>query len=104
VLESLRRGADLIVIATPPLTEPDGQALASVADAVVIVAPIGLATFSQLDAALAEAGRVHAHVLGVVAVHPASGQPPARSQPRRTGKNVVAGNERPPASATWVPT
>jgi Mrp family chromosome partitioning ATPase len=104
VLEALRRASDLIVIATPPLTEPDGQALANVADAVVVVAPIGTATFGQLDAALAEAGRVHAQVLGVVATHPASGPSAARNRPSRHEPESVAGDEQESTTATWVPT
>ncbi|MFL6238686.1 MAG: hypothetical protein ACJ735_04220 [Actinomycetes bacterium] len=98
-LDSLRRGADLVVIAAPPLTDPDGQALASIANAVVVVATIGLATFGQLDAALTEAGRVHANVLGVVAFHQPAGKLPARSEPR-----TVATTDKPPAPATSVPT
>ena len=103
VLEALRRASDLLVIATPPLTEPDGQALASVADAVIIVVPIGVATFDDLEAAVSEADRVHAKVLGVVAVHPARAQSRTQTPPPATAPDVLAGDERPQAPATWVP-
>jgi Mrp family chromosome partitioning ATPase/capsular polysaccharide biosynthesis protein len=104
VFESLRRASDLIVVAIPPLTDPDGQALANLADAVVVVVPIGKATFGQLNAALAETSRVHAHILGLVAAHPASGPPAARNQSPRKADTTSAGDEQPQAPATWVPT
>src|SRR4051794_9671695 len=105
VLETLRRAADLVVVAAPSLTEPDGQALANVANATVVVVSIGTATFGQLDTAVTESTRVHAHVLGVVAAHPASGSLPARNRPQRvTPAPAAAGSEQPPEPATWVAT
>jgi len=91
-----------VIVAAPPLTDPDGQALASVADAVVIVVPIGSATFDNLGAAVTEAGRVHSRVLGVVATHPASGSAAASPPPVKPAE-AAGGDERSPAAAGWVP-
>jgi Mrp family chromosome partitioning ATPase len=103
VVEALRRAAEVVVLAVPPLTEPDGQALANVADAVVLVAPVGDATFKQLEESLVEAARVHARVLGVAAVHPANGPPTTRGQAGPGQPEVVADVQQPAAPATWVP-
>jgi succinoglycan biosynthesis transport protein ExoP len=103
VFEALRRAAELVVVAIPPLTEPDGQALANVADGVVLVTAIGDATFTQLDESLVEAARVHARVLGVVAVYPTNGRGSARGQAGRGQPKVVADEQQPAAPATWVP-
>jgi Mrp family chromosome partitioning ATPase/capsular polysaccharide biosynthesis protein len=70
IVDRLRRGCDLLIIAAPPLSNPDGQALASLADAVIVVIPLGTGTLDQLDEAAAEARRVHAPILGVVAAYP----------------------------------
>jgi Mrp family chromosome partitioning ATPase len=103
VLEALRRAADLVVIGAPPLTDPDGQALANVADAVIIAVPVGIATFDQLETAVVEASRVHAHVLGVVATHPARARSSAKPPSPAAAPDVVAGDEQPTAPASWVP-
>jgi Mrp family chromosome partitioning ATPase/capsular polysaccharide biosynthesis protein len=103
VLDALRQASDLVVVAAPPLTEPDGQALASVADGVIVVVPIGTATFDQVDAAVTEARRVHARVLGVVATHPASGSAPLSTPPPNAQSNIVDGDERRPTPAGWAP-
>ena len=102
VLEALRRAAEVVVIAVPPVTQPDGQALANVADGVVLVAAVGDATFKHLDESLLEAARVHARVLGVAAVHPATGRPSARGQ-AGPGQPEVVTAQQPAAPATWVP-
>jgi capsular polysaccharide biosynthesis protein/Mrp family chromosome partitioning ATPase len=83
VLEALRRAADVVVVAAPPLTDPDGQALAIEADTVVIGVAVGDATFGALADSVAEAQRVRASVLGVVAFHPTN----IRSSSARPNKN-----------------
>jgi hypothetical protein len=96
VLEVLRRSADVVVIAAPPLTDPDGQALAIEADTVVLVAEIGSATFGGLTDALAEAQRVRASVLGVVAYQPAPPRTAAHGEPRKArqgGVTIIASQD-----------
>jgi len=61
-----------------------------------------VATFDQLEAAVVEAGRVHAQILGVVATHPARAQSSVKSPPP-AAPDVVAGDAQPTAPASWVP-
>jgi Mrp family chromosome partitioning ATPase len=103
VLDALRRAADLVVLTSPPLSDPDGQALAAVADHVLLLVTLDLTTRGQLDAALAEARRVHADVIGVVAVDPVPHEPTAVPAPvPPAGPEIVAPEQTAPA--TWVGT
>ncbi|MDX6284916.1 MAG: hypothetical protein QOG53_401 [Frankiales bacterium] len=102
IVEGLRRGCDLLVIAVPSLSNPDGQALASLADGVVLVVPLGSATVRQLEEATAEARRVHATLVGVVAAYPGRSRRTVPAPPLATTHNVVVRDERPPAPATRI--
>jgi Mrp family chromosome partitioning ATPase len=101
IVEQLRRSCDLVVIAAPPLANPDGQALASLAQATLVVVPLGIATLDQLEEAAAEARRVHAPVAGVVAVYPGGsahrGRSTAAPPPVLVPQPTI---DRPPAPAT----
>jgi capsular polysaccharide biosynthesis protein/Mrp family chromosome partitioning ATPase len=102
IIDALRRGCDLLVLAVPSLTNPDGQALASLADGVILVVPMGSATGSQLDEAAAEARRVHAKLIGVVAAYPGRSRRTVPAPPPTATTNVVVRDERPPAPATRI--
>jgi succinoglycan biosynthesis transport protein ExoP len=94
VLEALRRSADIVVVAAPPLTDPDGQALAIEADTVVLVAQIGAATFNQLADTVTEAKRVRASILGVVAFHASRGSTRSRTERNRGDRSKSKGGSR----------
>jgi capsular polysaccharide biosynthesis protein/Mrp family chromosome partitioning ATPase len=102
IVDVLRRGCDLLVIAVPSLTNPDGQALASLADGVLLVVPMGSARVAQLDEAAAEARRVHATLIGVVAAYPGRSRRAVPAPPTTATNNVVVRDERPPAPATRI--
>ena len=67
VLSAARRLADVLIVQTPPiLAFHDGEALASVADVVLVVGECGTTTFDQARRAGLLLRRIDAPVLGVV--------------------------------------
>jgi Mrp family chromosome partitioning ATPase len=82
IVDLLGNAADLVVVAAPPVSHPDGQAISIVADGVILTCVLGTSTQRQLLAAVAHAHHVRADVLGVVATAPSGAPSGGRSDPR----------------------
>jgi succinoglycan biosynthesis transport protein ExoP len=99
VLGDLRRHADMVIIEAPPLlASPDADALAAIADMVLLVVDARKSTRAEVRAAVRQAGEVRAKLAGCVLSN--LGRP--RRLPRTRGPQPTpegyAGPEPPPYS------
>jgi len=101
-LDALRRASDLVLLTSPALSDPDGQALAAMADGVLLVVTLDASTRAEFDGALADAAQVRADVIGVVAVHAAPRLPAATVAPTVIEPEIITPDQ--PPSATRVGT
>ncbi|SDR68244.1 hypothetical protein [Actinopolymorpha singaporensis] len=99
-LTRLREWYDYVILCGPPAAGADGQALASLADGVVLVGAVGVTTRTELTVATAALEHVHAVLLGAVMVEGVSarrggGGHSRRQERREERRGREAGGRRP---------
>lgn len=96
VLDELRSGADIIVVAAPSIAgSTDAQLLCAAADFTVLVIDSQSSRASDVTAAVKALGRARADVLGVVLIHGTNGQsagPTVSAQRNSSNASEIADN------------
>ncbi|WP_020576102.1 hypothetical protein [Actinopolymorpha alba] len=95
-IKRLREWYDYVIIAGPGAASADGQALASLTDAVVLVAAEQLTTRGEFETAMAALERVQAMPVGAVMIEGiragrGGGQGPSQDADERTSRSSVSG-------------
>ncbi len=111
-LGRLREWYDYVILCGPPAVGADGQALASLAEGVVLVGAVGVTTRTELTIATAALEHVHAVLLGVVMVEGVSvrrgggghSRRAERREERREDAARSAGNASPAAAGPLTAT